>query len=710
MKSIKFTLIAIVISMVSLLSFNNVKATITTEVVDTNYKTNDYGMIVGCYGSFFNNTYNYDNYKYIIDTDNNIYDVVNDEKYVIQSDETEDEYYQIVIYTRFNTNSSNYILSEYGGYTSIKYVLQENKYYLCFPDSDETEDGLCNEHFELVYALPVDTSSGSYKESSSNDETNAYLSDSFRIGCYECKDTTDTSGNYHTDYIMFNPNLSGTMAGWFSGKEFSALNNMTMSSYNGTNALLCTYSSYKTYLTYNKTSFSFNVYVLDSNDELISSNELVFKYGIHYYLAQDNTNPEFNNSDVHFVTLCSSPSELSTFISKISATDETSGDVSSTITILDSDYTITNNYVAPGTYYFNVSAVDEAGNIGIQKFYIDVVIPKPSFNNNYLEQHTYDNNNGAYNETYVTNTLIDDYYFTDSTIQDYYGNLLRNQEDYSNYCHFDLSNINYPVAGTYTFTFYVEIVEGYHSDTYTDSITIIDKTNPIVVSPTTYNVSISNKLNIEGIKSIITATDESVTPTISIIDTDDYTNSNSIGNYAINYTVSDGTNEVTGSFTLVVVDDKAPIISVDSNYVIIVSEGTSLTTSEILSLLKQTGQIETDNIVNLESEYFGNENTPGSYLLKCQLNDNSIINFKIEVKALQTIEDDMASKGNWFINTWNKICSFCKKVITNISNFFRSSYNFFKNIDIVLCINNNFSKYSIERRCYYAINNIRKIS
>ncbi|MCF7925521.1 MAG: hypothetical protein K9L26_03210 [Candidatus Izimaplasma sp.] len=150
------------------------------------------------------------------------------------------------------------------------------------------------------------------------------------------------------------------------------------------------------------------------------------------------------------------------------------------------------------------------------------------------------------------------------------------------------------------------------------TVTVNDDVAPILSGPSTLDVSYTKQLTTAEMIDFLNVTDIGDTVTIAdiIVTNDMYsTNYNSIGDYTVNFSVTDASgNETTHQISISVVDNIPPVIYADE-FLVTVQSSTIFDDDDVLLLLMQNGEIKQQNytVKTLVNEYKGNEKTPGTY-------------------------------------------------------------------------------------------------
>lgn len=310
-------------------------------------------------------------------------------------------------------------------------------------------------------------------------------------------------------------------------------------------------------------------------------------------------------------------------LSHISATDDTDGTVP--VVIDSTTYNPDNKKI--GEYNMIVSASDMAGNKTTVTINIKVVdIDKPVINGTTSYTRSYDNPISI--DDIKAGLSVSDNY--DSGLQ-----LELIQDNYS-------SNTN--KVGVHTVTFKAKDSSNNESDVCTVSITVEDKTKPVITGPASITVPSNKLFSLGEFKSKYTVND-GLDGTITITDGmisgyDNYLqNSKKIGSYTVTINVADKNgNNATLSVTIKVEDKISPEIWFD-DYFIVLEQGQALTPEQIKEYASKALGVSLDAITEVTGEY--DTNTAGVYKLSVKTVDGKehVINLSVTEKAVENIRE-----------------------------------------------------------------------
>ncbi len=376
---------------------------------------------------------------------------------------------------------------------------------------------------------------------------------------------------------------------------------------------------------------------------------------------KDTQGPLISGSNVSYFTNVETPISVETIKGKLTATDETDGDVSSTIKIVEDTYT--GHEKELGAHIVKFEASDTSGN----KTYLTVTIN--------VKDVTAPVITGPETMRYSYDQLIsEDSFLLNYSVTDNVDSSVRLTTTYSTNI-FDKKN----TIGTYSIT--VRAVDSSGNEvTKPVSVIIEDKKAPVVSGPETITKRTSVTLTTNEILNQFTATDEYDGACSVYIIEDNYSgNGDKKGQYTIKIGAKDKSNNIGEKIlTIDVIDDIAPVWYVDQS-LIYVDASVTLTQQDIINLMIQSGEITNDySIVQMSAaEYLETPNKAGTYKAKVLVkysNGN-------QVETTKTIEvfDDSSNIKVEKKNVWDHICDFFKmiyeKVFAPIGRFFRNIWN-----------------------------------
>lgn len=294
-----------------------------------------------------------------------------------------------------------------------------------------------------------------------------------------------------------------------------------------------------------------------------------------------------------------------------SVSDDTTALEKINLSILSDAYS--SNWNIPGTYELVCRATDEAGNYTDSTSYItvtDTTLPT------------------------ITGKTIDVEYsspVTDLNSLFSYSDDITSLENLTFKITLDEYSSNANLKGTYQITAEVTDEAGNVSPA-TSVLRVVDRTKPIITIPTTITVGNSAFHSIDEIKSVAVVEDgyDGVIKEYMITDNDDYQNNYSkLGRYTFTISATDASgNTQSVTITRNVTDDTTPTIKYDM-YVIVLSQGETLTQDMIKAFAAQSLGISEAAILSIAGEYDTAE--LGTYQVKLYMHDGSIRPFAISV-------------------------------------------------------------------------------
>lgn len=319
------------------------------------------------------------------------------------------------------------------------------------------------------------------------------------------------------------------------------------------------------------------------------------------------------NGQTATVTNVDSPLTETQIRSYLAAWDDTDGDLTSQIVVVEDNYTP--NRFTIGTWTITYSVTDSSDNestLVMSVVVSDVV--KPTL---VSAQNTY---TIGYKQTFDVEQLRAQ---IQASSFDNYDDTVTVVIDSNTY------TTNKTVIGTYSVVYSATDSSG-NKQTKTIQIAVIDNVAPVINGPSTIAKPKNSVLTESQIRAQLSAYDEisgTLTGSITLV-SNDYTGKGSIiGTYLIVYSVSDTAGNVaTKQVEVRVIDNLAPFWFIRDNAMIAVENTVTLTREQIVAILTQTGQLTitaTTYVSFLQDEYQGNESIPGMYALTIRTTSNS---------------------------------------------------------------------------------------
>jgi hypothetical protein len=350
-------------------------------------------------------------------------------------------------------------------------------------------------------------------------------------------------------------------------------------------------------------------------------------FGFSYYapaddfviLQGDTTPPLINGAVAVYLVNVDNPVTVNTFKASLSASDETDGDVTASITVSSDAYT--GNEDTLGDYNVQFTASDSANNTTTVTVIFRVVdVTDPLINlsgatNYYLEYgNSWSDPGYSCTDNYdttctvvVTGTVNDsalgsytlNYNATDSSgntatqktrtvvVQDTTAAVITLTGSSTVYVEFGQNyteqgatwtdaydgtgsavvsgSVNVGVLGSYTINYNYTDTNGNISTTVSRTVIVRDTTDPVFSGNTTYNSNTGSPLSVSTILSGITATDlyDGDLTSYIVVTTDNYSGNETVpGTYTILLTVTDSEgNSANSTITITVTDNSVPIFS-----------------------------------------------------------------------------------------------------------------------------------------------------
>ena len=326
-------------------------------------------------------------------------------------------------------------------------------------------------------------------------------------------------------------------------------------------------------------------------------------------------NPGYVGKDVYFVTSLDNLISFEDIKSKLSASDQTDGNLTNKIEIYNNTYNPNDENIKIGNYSFDAVVSDNSGNLIYQTCYVRVADLQPPVIT------VSDPMEVSYTLCYPWSTFLKKFTTSD------------NVEVAKVEVTGDTYTANYDKPGTYYITATATDTSG-NTASATLTVNVVDKVPPKIEGPyeiTTTTLSSVTKEQLRGYFTFSDVIDPNVTE-YKITDTDGYFDNTKVsGRYNFKISAYDKYgNEANKSFLLIVKDLDYPSITIDSQYTITVDSGVQLTKEQIIEFLNSSGTL-TVNVVDVESECFDEENPDGVYDASIILEDGTVITNKLVI-------------------------------------------------------------------------------
>lgn len=347
-------------------------------------------------------------------------------------------------------------------------------------------------------------------------------------------------------------------------------------------------------------------------------------------------------------------------IAKLKATDAYYGDLTDDIEVIRDEYTA--NKTKVGTYEIEYQVTNASG---LSTNFILLVANKDLTKPVISGPGT---STMSYTEEFVLSNLIARFTVTDN----YDTNVKLELE----------STTHVPgVPGIYVFKFFAKDSSN-NIATFNHTLTIVDDVKPTItdtnegVIQVNWRDQVTNEILLMHLTAH-DAIDGDLTESIQVIENNI---KSTVGNYTVKYQVTDSAgNSGLYTRTYKVVTTDAPVFWVSAN-LLLISEVNALTNQQLADELASYEGINMASHMMLLNEYEGNENVPGTYMVRLAINDTRgeehIVERTIEVFAddeLPELELSIWKKiGNFFVSVWE----FIVKVFTWIWNAIKWVFNF----------------------------------
>lgn len=373
----------------------------------------------------------------------------------------------------------------------------------------------------------------------------------------------------------------------------------------------------------------------------------------------DSTSPVISGYEGVYFTNYDNPIDLEDIKANIKAVDETDGEVP--IVVEEDNYS--ENKKTLGSHLVKISATDKSGNkseITIDIRVVDGTAPTISGVNSYTSNMSSPITEATIRAGLTASDNVD----SNLPIQLVNDNFTGNEQK----------------KGTYTITYKAVDNSTNESAIYTVSVTTVDDIKPTITGTNTYTVSSTGKLEIDHIKSQLTASDN-VDSNLEIeLLIDGYSDRSSIvGEYKMYFRTTDSAGNESDPFEvkISVVDNIPPVFWISDDF-FCVDETLTLSHQQILEILIKQAGINGEEVasysVNSGMTYnVDGGNKAGTYALSytLKMKDGNVIDLNSEVNVIgeeNNVIDKIDEKEQvgqrvnkikeWFKNTWNKVKDF----------------------------------------------------
>ncbi|MCK5731952.1 MAG: hypothetical protein KAH13_02970, partial [Tenericutes bacterium] len=352
-------------------------------------------------------------------------------------------------------------------------------------------------------------------------------------------------------------------------------------------------------------------YYILNDDKRIQLEEGTIFTGYEDYIEGaliDTSAPYFQSSGT-VISYFDSPITVSEIQSALQAFDIVDGDLSSSIELVSDNYT--NNIGTLGTYQITFGVSDLSGNSSEIIIVVEVVdVLEPVFTNLGIIQAVYPN-------SYSANDILALLSASDNYDGDISSEIILETDGYT-------TNSN--IVGTYQMEFSVSDSSG-NSQTYYQNIEVVDNEGPIISGVTSIAIGYDSVITEEELIGNLSIADnyDEVSSLELVLENDTYSgNTNNLGTYEMEFSVTDSSNNITyQTVTLEVVDQIGPVVYFNSS-IIQTYNDTVMALPDFLQLLKKTNEIDglKDYYVTIRYDsYTRNASTPGTYHISLNLKD-----------------------------------------------------------------------------------------
>ena len=323
----------------------------------------------------------------------------------------------------------------------------------------------------------------------------------------------------------------------------------------------------------------------------------------------DTTAPYFQTANT-IISYFDDPITALEIKSSLQAYDDIDGDLSSSIVIVEDNYTSNMSLLGSYNIVFEVSdSCQNTTQISVNVEVVDVLAPIFT---------ALDTIQAVYPNVYTSQDILNLLSASDNYDGDISNNIILTSDNYT---------LNSNITGTYQMEFEVSDSSG-NKTTYIQQIEVVDNEGPIISGISSVVIGYDTTMTLESIGENLTYTDnyDLADDLILAVDIDDYSNNlNIIGNYQIIFSVTDSSGNKTIKEVIVeVVDQIGPVVYFNES-VIQTYTDTVMALPDFVQLLKATNEIDRHKDYYLTVKYDSytkNAMNPGTYHLSLDLVDN----------------------------------------------------------------------------------------
>lgn len=370
----------------------------------------------------------------------------------------------------------------------------------------------------------------------------------------------------------------------------------------------------------------------------------------------DNIAPEYTYSNAEIDTPYYDLATVSEVQSQLQAVDDVDGDVSSSITVYEDEYTSITPKVVGDEYFIMFSVEDTAGNAAYLRVDINVIDDlKPELENG---QETYSDGDTLefewYDDNFSSGMMDFMMFFQNSTlVDDYYGDADFNQYGTlsdaalalgwsENGTGGDYAIFNPETPGVYDLPSIYTDPSG-NSMTLNIEVTVLENNAPVINGPTELTREAVG-FNVNDILSSYSATDnEDGSLSVSIDSHDVY--ENVIGSYSVTVSATDSFGvETTKTVSVSLVDTTDPVFKVDgiasSTYTHTVYMSDTTTLQSLIDTITVVDGYYGDITLNMVVPAYPDFDIPGTSTLTLTATDGSGNSSALNIEV--TIDDDIS--------------------------------------------------------------------
>jgi len=344
----------------------------------------------------------------------------------------------------------------------------------------------------------------------------------------------------------------------------------------------------------------------------------------------DTSSPYFIGSGT-IISYFDQPITIAEIQSSLTAYDDIDGDLTANIVVLEDNYSANMNLL--GTYEVVFKVADSSNNstqITINVEVVDILPPVFSVIGTVT---------AVYPNIYTVPEIILMLSASDNYNGDVSGSISLVDDNYS---------ANASFTGSYQMDFMVSDASG-NVAYYTQDIIVVDNQGPVISGTDQIDIGYNQSLSVDTVKSGLNVVDNYDDSSILniVLDSDDYSiNHNQLGEYSMQFSVTDSSgNKTTKIVTINVIDSIGPMVYLDSS-IIQVYSNTVLALPDFAKLLVKTNELDKtqDYLISIRYDSYSKfANVPGTYHMYLDFEDGygKITSKDFQIRVVDKSYDDI---------------------------------------------------------------------